>query len=728
MNKIKFIFTALALIIIIPFTKLLYAQTTGEKTAFQTASQWIPEIDVRSDIAIVYGANDRPGLTFEQRVNSWRSRGYKTQFMTGIAWGDYQDYFSGKWDGKQHLDEGQVEKSGDTIWHFLGVPYLVPTKNFANYMKEAHIKKVIDAGIYNIFLEEPEFWAKSGYSDAFKREWKDFYGFDWRPQHESPENTYLSNKLKYHLYYNALNEVSLYAKSYGKSLGKEVKVYVPTHSLINYSQWKIVSPEASLASLPGIDGYIAQVWTGTSRTPVYFNGVRKSRVFENAFLEYGCMASMTAPTNRKLFLLTDPIEDDASKDWQDYERNYEATFSAKLLYPMIANYEVMPWPERIFTGAYSIKEGKEKVLIPRHYSTKMLIMVNALNNMPLSENKVNGCPGFGVLMSNSLMFQRFPIHNNYEDPQLSNFYGMAFPLLKKGIPVEIVHIENLGHKEALENIKVLIMTYSNMKPSAEESHRQLAEWVKNGGVIVYCGRDDDPYQSVLEWWNTNGNSYKTPSLHLFKLMNIKPDTCDGKYNYGKGVVYILRQNPKEYVLEANGDINFLKQARGAYENDAKAGSLQYKNHFYVERGPYSIAAVLDENSEESPLIIKGPVIDLFNPDLPVLKEKSVLPNTQSFLFDINRVVEKKRPQVLASASRIYDETINENQYSFCAKSPIKTTNCMRVLLPSEPKKLIVKNHLGVEQTDVKTSWDDFSKTTRLVFENSPDGIFVTIIF
>ena len=58
-----------------------------------------------------------------------------------------------------------------------------------------HIKRVIDAGIDAIFLEEPEFWARAGYSDAFKKEWNDYYHFDWCPQHISAENTYLSNKL-----------------------------------------------------------------------------------------------------------------------------------------------------------------------------------------------------------------------------------------------------------------------------------------------------------------------------------------------------------------------------------------------------------------------------------------------------------------------------------------------------------------------------------------------------
>ena len=96
------------------------------------------------------------------------------------------------------------------------------------------------------------------YSDAFKKEWEDYYGFPWRPQHESPENTWLSNKLKYELYYRALEEVFTYAKEYGRSKGMDIRCYVPTHSLVNYSQWQIVSPEASLASLPVVDGYIAR--------------------------------------------------------------------------------------------------------------------------------------------------------------------------------------------------------------------------------------------------------------------------------------------------------------------------------------------------------------------------------------------------------------------------------------------------------------------------------------
>src|SRR5659263_48126 len=533
-----------------------------EKTAFQTSGQWKPVTDVRADVSIVYGTSDRPGMTFEERVQTWRDKGYTTHFMTGSAWGGYQDYFTGKWDGKQHLDEGQVTLRGDTIWHGRMVPYIVPSRNFIEYMKETQIKRVIDAGIDAIYLEEPEFWARAGYSEAFKREWKEYYSFEWRPQHESPENTYLSNKLKYHLYYRALNECFSYAKEYGKSKGMNVRCYVPTHSLVNYSSWQIVSPEASLASLPCVDGYIAQVWTGTSREPTFFNGKAKERVFETAYLEYGSMESMTATTGRKMFFLTDPIED-WPRDWADYKKNYQATFTAKLLYP-----------------------------------------------------------------------------------------------------------------------KILIMSYSNMKPLSPEGHEYIAAWVKKGGVLVYCCRDMDPFQGVQEWWNTGKNHYKVASDHLFEKLNIKASLDkDGEYKYGKGTVYIIRKDPKEFVLTEGSDQGFVDTVKRLYEKTAKAGTFIEKNNFYLARGVYDLISVLDENVSDKPYIHKGRLIDLFDPKLPVLYEKTVNPGEQAYLLNIDRVEDQKKPQVLAAASRVYDEKVTKNGYSFITKSPLNTTDVMRVLLP-----------------------------------------------
>ena len=691
MKKLPFLFLALLAVL-----SCRTARPGAPKTTFQTSHGWRPTLDNRADAVMVYGVNG----SLEERLASWQQRGYRTHFMTGIAWGGYQDYFTGEWDGRMHLDEGQVTAAGDTLWHGKMVPYIVPTENYLAYFKERILKRVIDAGVDDIFLEEPEFWASAGYSDAFKREWEANYGTPWQPQHSSPEAAYLSNKLKYHLYYRALDQAFTYAKDYGRSLGRDIRCYVPTHSLVNYSMWHIVSPEASLASLPSVDGYIAQVWTGTSRAANYYQGRRQERVFETAYLEYGCMASMTAPTGRQLWLLTDPIEDRA-RDWEDFRRNYQATFTAQLLYPQIASYEVMPWPERIYERPYRVRGGSEETsLIPEDFASMMHVMIDALQHMP--EGTVPA-RDVSVLMGNSLMFQ--------DDPDLSNFFGLALPLLKRGCPVGIAHIENLGYPKTLEGVKLLLMTYANMKPLSPDGHTYLADWVRHGGRLVYCATDDDPFQSVPEWWNSGGNAYKAPSDHLFERMGIPAGAPAGRYAFGKGSVCIVRQDPKDFVLAEDGESSLLEAV------DGLIGPLEITNAFTLERGPYRIVAVLDEGSDR-PYVAEGCLIDLYDPSLPVYTRREVLPGQQALFYDVSKA--GKGPAILAAASRAYEEKRSGNSFSYVCKGPERTVNVSRILLPGRPVSVLVNG------AEASFDWDETSRTAFLRFPNSPDGVSVRL--
>ena len=140
-----------------------------------------------------------------------------------------------------------------------------------------------------------------------------------------------TSKLKYYLYRRALQQVFDYVQAYNARTGRQVRCYVPTHSLLNYAHWRIVSPESSLARLDGCDGYIAQVWTGTSRTPNLFRGQLRERTFETAFLEYGAMMNLVRGTGRRVWFLNDPVEDNPDHDWTDYRVNWESTMVASLL-------------------------------------------------------------------------------------------------------------------------------------------------------------------------------------------------------------------------------------------------------------------------------------------------------------------------------------------------------------------------------------------------------------
>jgi hypothetical protein len=197
------------------------------------------------------------------------------------------------------------------------------------------------------------------------------------------------------------------------------------------------------------------------------------------------------------------------------------------------------------------------------------------------------------------------------------------------------------------------------------------------------------------------------------------------YNYGKGKLFIERQDPKELVLLPNTDGSFVSLMQKVYEEQAGPGSWKTKNYFYLERGPYDIASVMDESVSSEPLYIKGPVIDMFDPQLPVLSEKIINPGQQSLLYDLNRLKEKNIPKVLCAASRVYDEEKNMHRYLFITKSPSNTLNVMRIYLPAKPLSVEVKN---ADDTllENKNVWDELSQTCLLQFMNSSDGVKVEI--
>lgn len=694
------------------------AAGAAERTAFQTASPWMPELDLRSDVAIVYGVNE----SFPERVAGWRGRGYGIHMMTGVAWGGYQDYLDGRFDGTDHWHEGQVQRNGEMIMHGARVPYMVPTKPYVEYLKSL-VKRAIDEGATAIHLEEPEFWNRGGYSEGFKGEWREMYGEDWQAQHESPEAAYRSARLKYRLYFRALREIFQFAKDYSEERGERVKCFVPTHTLINYSAWGIVSPESSLADLPGMDGYIAQVWTGTARTPVIYNGVERERTFENAFLEYGSMTAMTRPTGRTVYFLTDPIEDNPGYTWENYKKNYEDTFTAQLLHGSVNHYEVMPWPNRIFRGKYRVEGATERMPIPADYATEILTLINALNHMEVVDEPVGATPGIGVLLSDTLMFQRFPVFGE-EDRRMSNFYGMALPLLKHGVAPQLVQMENLPFEDTLKDIRVLLMTYANMKPLKPEYHNILAEWVRNGGALIYLCEDNDPYQTIREWWNEEGAEYGAPSRHLFEQLGIESAEDGLNQPVGEGFVMVRRINPKTIAEDPAGGGKLRGWAREALAKAAPEAEWNESNHLRLRRGNYEIAAVLEESVSDRPLTLRGPLIDLYDPELTVLLQKIVHPGGRAFVYSM-RGGGGREPGVLAGAARASEEVRGEGVYECTLKGPANTQNVTRIWLPSSPVSVSLTEADG-GAIDFGHDWDSFSQTLRLRHPNRPDGARVSV--
>ena len=103
-----------------------------ELTGCQERAPYSPMIDLRCDFVMVYGIDP----SMPERVRAFREQGYVVHLMTGISWGEYQDYLDGDWDGKKHWDEAQRSRDNREVSHNPTVPYMCPTLAFADYLIE----------------------------------------------------------------------------------------------------------------------------------------------------------------------------------------------------------------------------------------------------------------------------------------------------------------------------------------------------------------------------------------------------------------------------------------------------------------------------------------------------------------------------------------------------------------------------------------------------------------
>ena len=694
-----------------------------ERTCFQTHARWDGKIQLRSDVAICYGIDS----SLPERIAQWKAQGYVTHLMTGVSWGQYQDYLYGRFDGVRHVDEAQTERDGKVISHGGDVYYMSPGESYGKFLCQG-VKRAMDAGAEAVHLEEPEFWVRGGYSEGFKREWKAHFGEEWIPPHSSPDAQYRASELKYFLYGRALKQVFDFVKTENARTGRHVKCYVPTHSLINYAHWKIVSPESSLIKV-GADGFIAQVWTGTARTPNVYQGVTKERTFETAFFEYGAMMNVVQANGGTVWFLNDPIEDNPNHSWDDYKTNWESTLTASLLWPQVWRYEVMPWPERIFHGRYPTvdraqrKRGQrvERVPIPPAYGTELMTVINALNDMDQKDIAWDcGTHGIGVVVSDSMMFQRG--EPTASDEHLGSFYGLALPLLKHGIPAEPVQLENATTKGALARHKVLVMTYEGMKPMSPDVHDALADWVKGGGALVYLGDDSDPYNAVRAWWNDpkGPRIYKSPRSHLFERLGL-PSEAAGSHKVGAGTVLYDPSGPASLTYRADGAATLLSLVKRACESIGLG--FTETNHLTLRRGPYVVAAGLDESIGGLDAVLKGRFLDLFDAGLPTLSSVALTPGSRRLLLDLDKIP-GPGPLVLASACKVLGAKAEAGgSYSFHAEGPddIESVVCLR--LPSPPRSVKVD---GQPLPETARNWEASTKTLRVRFPNKSAGRRVEI--
>ncbi len=702
-------------------------------TSFHTQTGYLPEYDIRTDAVIIYD-------TEKAKYDSWKARGYDTQTMYCFrADKEYLD---------AHPGTGQTNAKGEVIKVGEGRCYYMDPTAQRIETAVAYFDKAIDNGSTAVVPEEPEYFAEAGYSQAFKDAWMEHYKEPWQDPTSSLEARWKSETLKAGMEFRMISAILESAKAKKPSVKRMVAIHSPLH----YYSYNIIFPYHRMLMETPLQELIAQVWTGTARAPTFLDGIEAERVFEWGYLEYSSLYNFTRGSGKRLWFFMDPIEDNLDRGIEDYQENYEKTLIASLMFPEVDEYEVMPWPTRIY--------GK----VPDWFATKMGAIVNMLNQMHEQEGVAfyAGTQGMATFVADSMGWQR----GEPSPSDMTGLHGLTLPLLSKGIPIQIAQLERVAEPDYLKAYRVLLLSYDLLKPMEPAYNEAIAEWVRQGGALLLFG-GTDPYNQVKEWWTREG--YASPTDHLLARLGLTPRLAysgksvetrvlQAESSAGSGLPEI--DIPEKYVITARdldaallyrlkGDNrgiiaehkvgagcvvtvglspNFFASSpsasdllRSLVRRACEGAGLAYTESGYlgIRRGKFFAAQSLDR-----PLPLKGTFVDVVGRDLPVLRDPVIPPGGRCVLAEISTEMKNMIPRILISSDRIEARVESPAFTSMFLTGPLKTKGLVRVSTGGREVARItavdsVGRALGVSHSEADGS-------VLLRYDSLPDGVILKI--
>jgi hypothetical protein len=147
-------------------------------------------------------------------------------------------------------------------------------------------------------------------------------------------------------------------------------------------------------------------------------------------------------------------------------------------------------------------------------------------------------------------------------------------------------------------------------------------------------------------------------------------------------------------------------------------SWRETNYLSLRRGPYVVAAGLDESLDGGPHVLRGRFLDLLDAKLAVRESVALEPRSRYLLLDLDRV-RPSGPAVLASACKVVGaEKGPDGAFRFYAEGPDKTEAAVRVVLPEDPTEVTIDGqHLDINFY----KWDPGTRTLLLRFPNASSG-------
>ncbi len=257
-----------------------------------------------------------------------------------------------------------------------------------------------------------------------------------------------------------------------------------------------------------------------------------------------------------------------------------------------------------------------------------------------------------------------------------------------------------------------------MKPMSPGLHLALAQWVWQGGTLIYVGADTDPFHKAHDWWNQSTPRFDSPADHLFETLGLAKKPDSGTYALKKGHVIVQRCHPAFFARSTENAEQLRRLVAQGIE--AAGGKVTQCNYIRLRRGPYVIAAVLDESVNDQPLQIAGNFVDLLDPTLAVRHDPHVQPGQQAWLLDLSRV-SGSRPLLLAAAGRVESWNVEKGKLEYTISSPEGILVSTRIILDQAPQSVRVNG-----EPCATTEWDKASHTLLVRHAGTTEPVTVDI--
>ncbi len=689
------------------------------KTCLQTNTGYEPRTALAVDSVIIHRHGDEPEKLAEM-IGSWKQHGYTVGRMFFADSDAKNEYWTGKWDGTPHPQEVERDEKGE-VRMCAGIrPYMLPTEGWIRHLEEMAVESV-NAGADAILPEEPLAHVDTGYEEMFRKLWVERYGKPWQAESSSPEARFLTAQLKNELYARLEQRLCQAVARRSREIGRKVDFVIPIHSVYSNVAAKLTAPLGTSWGIDGPDGYIGQIWTGPVNWAMHHYDSPDKTFFDSAYCLYDFFAAITNGSNRKLWMLVDPVEDDPNHKWSEFEEWYIHCVTAMLMFPQVDSYEVMPWPERIFVKGHKTGGGTPA---PERFRTIVLSATQVMQEVPLGgqwdpygaeagRDKPRGPDRTGVAVSDTLMWEK------ESPPPLQAAYGLMMPLVRAGTPGEACLLERTSDPKYLQRFNVIVLSYEALKPMEAQPNVALARWVKSGGVLVVLGAADDLGGAEL-WWRKAGHA--TPLHHLMAELGLKNVDAAGDFQVGKGWVLRRTVSPREFAHPNAVDETYLPLLKQAWGKATPPRGQVAPGYLCLKRGPFVIA-----RAGREPVKLKGTFVNLMDPQFPISKDIELKPGSSGVFRDVTEVMtatgaKARKPCVLHATHRLMDERMDRGALRAVIRGPLETPGTVRLFTGGKKLASLAARDIGGGEREVR--WTQEQDTVLAQFPNDPAGVIL----